>query len=441
MSTAAFSRGPCATASTSASTSPARARRIAPRRPSGRARGSGTRRGASPRAPEASAASTATSTFSALPVLQLPDEDCTPEEEAAFCVRLRDVCHTVGFFYVANHGIAPKVTVDVLEASRAFFALPHDVKQGIANVNSPAFRGYVRLGAENTAGRPDWREQIEMGVEADAPGDETGAKADTAGVDADTAGDRPVYDVLVGPNQWPEESACPGFRRRVTAFLDDAASLSRRLMELLALSLDLPRDFFDDDFRGRPNVQAKIASCPSAPEGSPRASSFGVGAHTDSGYLSLLLQDDVGGLQVQNGHGEWIDAMPIDGTLVVNLGEMLQLRTRGYYLATPHRVVSKAASGAGSPPRLSVPYFWNPRLDAVIEPMESLPETLTWLRPEPEDVAETRSHGDGGNRLIGEYGLNALKSLARSHPEVMARHHPDLEVMRDGSVVRRAPRR
>ena len=166
-----------------------------------------------------------------------------------------------------------------------------------------------------------------------------------------------------------------------------------------------------------------------------------MGAHTDSGYLSLLLQDDVGGLQVQNGDGEWIDARPIDGTLVVNLGEMLQLRTRGYYLATPHRVVSKAASGAGSPPRLSVPYFWNPRLDAVIEPMESLPETLTWLRPEPEDVAETGSHGSGGNRLIGEYGFNALKSLARSHPEVMARHHPDLEVMRDGSVVRRAPRR
>ena len=389
---------------------------------------------------------TEASAATSIPVLHLPDEDCTPEEEAAFCVRLRDVCHTVGFFYVANHGIAPKVTVDVLEASRAFFALPHDVKQGIANVNSPAFRGYVRLGAENTAGRPDWREQIEIGVEADAPGGETGAGADAAGVDADAddvergfggTNDRPVYDVLVGPNQWPEESACPGFRRRVTAFLDDAAVLSRRLMELLALSLDLPRDFFDDDFRSRPNVQAKIASCPSAPEGSPQASSFGVGAHTDSGYLSLLLQDDVGGLQVQNGDGEWIDARPIDGTLVVNLGEMLQLRTRGYYLATPHRVVSKAP-GRGSPPRLSVPYFWNPRLDAVIEPMESLPDTLTWLRPEPEDVAETASHGSGGNRLIGEYGLNALKSLARSHPGVMARHHPDLEVTRDGSVQRRS---
>ena len=202
MSTAALSRGPCATASTSASTSRVRARRIAPRRPSG----------ASPRATEASAA--ATSTFSALPVLHLPDEDCTPEEEAAFCVRLRDVCHTVGFFYVANHGITPKVTVDVLEASRAFFALPHDVKQGIANVNSPAFRGYVRLGAENTAGRPDWREQIEMGVEADAPGDETGAKADTAGVDADTAG-----TVRCTTSSWARTS---GRRRARARGSDDA---------------------------------------------------------------------------------------------------------------------------------------------------------------------------------------------------------------------------
>lgn len=362
--------------------------------------------------------STAASTFSSLPVLHLPDKDCTPEEETAFCCRLRDICHTVGFFYVTNHGIDASTTADAMNSSRAFFALPHDIKQGIANINSPAFRGYVRLGAENTAGRPDWREQIEMGVEADAPHGGVGGH---------------IYDVLVGPNQWPDETQCPGFKTSMTSFLDDMATLSARLMELLAISLDMPRDYFEDDFRGRPNVQAKIALCPPAPEGS-RDPSFGVGAHTDSGYLSLLLQDDVGGLQVQNGDGTWVDADPVDGAIVVNLGEMMQLKTRGYYLATPHRVVSKASP---SPSRLSVPYFWNPRLDAVIEPMESLPATLTWLRREPEAVAETGSHGKGGNKLIGEYGANALKSLARSHPEVMARHHPDLEVKPDGSVVRR----
>lgn len=257
--------------------------------------------------------STAASTFSSLPVLHLPDKDCTPEEETAFCCRLRDICHTVGFFYVINHGIDASTTADAMNSSRAFFALPHDVKQGIANINSPAFRGYVRLGAENTAGRPDWREQIEMGVEADAPRGGVGGH---------------IYDVLVGPNQWPDETQCPGFKTSMTSFLDDMATLSARLMELLAVSLDMPRDYFEDDFRGRPNVQAKIALCPPAPEGS-RDPSFGVGAHTDSGYLSLLLQDDVGGLQVQNGDGTWVDADPVDGAIVVNLGEMMQLKTRG----------------------------------------------------------------------------------------------------------------
>ena len=163
MSAATTSRGPCAVASTSESVSRDRARRIACSRR--------TERGAHPRRATGSRAqvSTAASTFSSLPVLHLPDKDCTPEEETAFCCRLRDICHTVGFFYVINHGIDASTTADAMNSSRAFFALPHDVKQGIANINSPAFRGYVRLGAENTAGRPDWREQIEMGVEADAP--------------------------------------------------------------------------------------------------------------------------------------------------------------------------------------------------------------------------------------------------------------------------------
>ena len=83
----------------------------------------------------------------------------------------------------------------------------------------------------------------------------------------------------------------------------------------------------------------------------------------------------------------------------------------------------------------------NPRLDAVISPIDPLPDTLPWVaRPKPEDmktVAETDSHGAGGNKLLGSYGANALKSLARSHPEVMSRHHPDLEVKPDGTVVRR----
>ena len=109
-----------------------------------------------------------------------------------------------------------------------------------------------------------------------------------------------------------------------------------------------------------------------------------VGAHTDSGFLSLLLQDDVGGLQVMNGAGEWVDAPPVENTLVVNLGEMLQLATRGYYLATPHRVLLPEPSPEHGVrdehrARLSVPYFWNPRLEYVCEPMD-LPPSVRWTR-------------------------------------------------------------
>ena len=187
-------------------------------------------------------------------------------------------------------------------------------------------------------------------------------------------------------------------------------------------------------------MDPQIARYPPLPKaedvgGGRGVGTFGVGPHSDSGFLSLLLQDDVGGLQVQNGDGDWIDAPPLPGCMVVNLGEMLQLCTGGYYLATPHRVVSKPSST--SKDRISVPYFLNPRLDAIIAPIDPLPATLAWARPRPAAVEATGSHGDGGNMLLGAYGANALKSLARSHPEVMLRHHPDLEVKLDGTVVRR----
>ena len=253
-------------------------------------------------------------------MLRLPERGCPPEEEAAFCAILREVCHTIGFFYVASHGVDDSACDGAIDAARRFFALPADEKAKIDNRNSPAFRGYIRLGAENTAGLPDYREQIEFGVEAEA--------LDAASL-ADP--DVPPYRCLVGPNLWPDASACPGFKPAVLHFLEEMEQLSRRLMELLAISLELPRDYFEPTFGDEPNVQMKIARYPPAPqnqEGASEVGSFGVGAHTDSGYLSILLQDDVGGLQVQNGDGEWIDAPPVPGCMIVNLGEMLQLCTR-----------------------------------------------------------------------------------------------------------------
>ena len=389
-------------------------------------------------------------------MLTLPPPGCSRAAEAAFAAELREVCHTVGFFYVAGIDafVSPTTRRDALAAATRFFAMPQEKKDAMDYRNSPAFRGYVRLGAENTAGLPDLREQVEFGVEA-----ETHPKAT----------DAPPYARLRGPNQWPNEIDCPRFRENASRFSDEARALSTRLTRLLALSLDLPADAFDGVFGDAPNVQMKIARYPPRRTASERrqgltdanananenenddAAAFGVGAHTDSGFLSLLLQDDVGGLQVMNGAGEWVDAPPVENTLVVNLGEMLQLATRGYYLATPHRVLPpNAASGApaaenGTRARLSVPYFWNPRLEYVCEPMD-LPPSVRWTRDRAPTAAfaarsangdENENETEKKNVLLEAYGANALKSLARSHPEVMARHHPKLIIGDDGTVARR----
>jgi isopenicillin N synthase-like dioxygenase len=253
--------------------------------------------------------------------LTLPPPGCSREAEAAFAAELREVCHTVGFFYVAgiDHIVSPATRQNALAASRRFFAMPQEKKNAMDNRNSPAFRGYVRLGAENTAGLPDLREQVEFGVEADAPNE-----GDVS--ENEKKEPCPPYARLRGPNQWPNDADCPRFREEISRFSDDASLLSRRLTQLLALSLDLPSDAFDFVFGDTPNVQMKIARYPPTTrgegpagdddenknkvggekddrnekkvEGSAEVSAdaFGVGAHTDSGYLSLLLQDDVGGL-------------------------------------------------------------------------------------------------------------------------------------------------
>ena len=185
----------------------------------------------------------ASSDFSELPVLNLP----SPGEEDAFCAQLRDTCHNIGFFYIGEHGVPPLACDGALDAAARFFALPDKQKEAMDNRNSPAFRGYVRLGAENTAGLPDYREQVEFGVEKAAP--------DSRDLEA------PPYRCLVGPNQWPTEAECPGFKSAMIEFLSSMENLSRRLMHYLALSLDLSADFFEPTFGDEPNVQMKIARC------------------------------------------------------------------------------------------------------------------------------------------------------------------------------------
>ncbi len=320
-----------------------------------------------------------------VPVLDLALLDTDP---ARFDDAVRAAAHDVGFFHLIGHGLPPERIDEVLAVARAFFALPQAEKDAIAMTNSPHFRGYTRLGGEITRGAVDWREQIDIGTERPAP---------SGGPDA------PDYLNLLGPNQWP--AGLPELRTVMQRWDEDLSRISLQLLRAWARSLGADPHVFDEAFAVDPATLIKIVRYPAG-----TASDQGVGAHKDSGVLTLLLVDpDSEGLQVlPPGASDWVDVPPVPGAFIVNIGEMLEVGTDGYLHATQHRVVNRR-TGAD---RISVPYFFNP---AVTARMPHLPL--------PADL-RTGVTVDPDNPIFATYGENAWKSRLRAHPDVAARHYP-----------------
>ncbi len=326
-----------------------------------------------------------------LPILDLSLLAGTDDDAARFRDELRRATHEIGFFYLVGHGLPPEFFDRMMATARAFFALPVEAKLAIENTHSPHFRGYTRMGGELTQGATDWREQIDIGAERDAVplGD---------GV--------PDFWALEGPNLWPAE--LPALRDVTVDWMDRLGEISVTLLRSWAEALGAPADTFDAAFAGNASPHLKIARYP----GRERTEGTqGVGAHKDLGVLTLLyVEDGKGGLQVEK-DGEWIDAPPVPGAFVVNIGELLEIATNGYLKATLHRVQSPAAGDE----RISVPFFFGPALDAEI-PTIDLPAELA-----AEAAGVTR---DPSNPLHPVFGVNWLKSRVRSHPNVVEAHYP-----------------
>ncbi|WP_434969869.1 isopenicillin N synthase family dioxygenase [Microbacterium sp. bgisy207] len=333
-------------------------------------------------------------TDSPVPVLDLSNLDAGPAAAAQFRADLRQATHEVGFFALVGHGASPALQDRLLATSRAFFALPDADKLAIENLKSPQFHGYTRLGGELTQGRVDWREQIDIGP---------GREAVTRGPDD------PAYIALDGPNQWPE--ALPELREVIDEWTAHLTTVGRRLLTAWAESLGAdPRallPLFDD----APATLLKIVRYPGVPDSAP--SRQGVGSHKDPGVLTLLwIEPGSPGLQVEY-RGEWVDVPPVDGALIVNIGELLEWATDGYLRATVHRVIAPAEGAE----RISVPFFFNPRLDAELPRLpiaEQFRAAARGIEQDPDNV------------IRGTYGENLLKSRLRAHPDVAAIHYPDL---------------
>ncbi|MFI6400110.1 isopenicillin N synthase family dioxygenase [Rhodococcus coprophilus] len=328
-----------------------------------------------------------------LPIIDLTRFDGAPAERVAELERLRTVTHEIGFFHLTGHGIDPAAADDLITDSRAFFALPDATKLEIENTHSPHFRGYTRVGGERTQGNIDWREQLDIGPEREAV-----AEVDDA---------RP-WEVLHGPNLWPDQ--VPQLRSSALHWMERLQTVGLRLLRAWAESLGAPAAFFDEVFAD-PDPLLKIVRYP----GHDRSvTDQGVGSHNDVGALTLLYPEPGStGFQVQR-DGEWVEIDPLPGHLLVNIGELLELATGGYLTATVHRVEPPAAGSD----RVSLPFFLNPALDKAL-PTIALSDDL---------AADARGVGRDahGGELHAVYGINALKSRLRAHPNVTERYHARL---------------
>lgn len=314
----------------------------------------------------------------ALPVVDLGAE---PE---ALRRRLRQVAHEVGFFYLTGHGVPEDLISRLLSAARRLFALPQADKDAIAMVNSPHFRGYTRLGGELTGGTVDWREQIDIGPERLPLTDPA-----------------EPYLRLQGPNQWP--AGLPELPAVVAEWDAALAGVGRTLLGHWAASLGNPDDVFDAAFADTPATLIKVIRYPGRAD-----TDQGVGAHRDAGVLTLLLAEPGSrGLQVRVGE-QFREVDPLPGALIVNIGEMLEIASGGYLRATEHRVRIYDEE------RLSVAYFFNPRLDATIPVLQLPADLAARARGVTDDTAN--------DRIYAVYGRNAWKSRLRAHPDVAAAH-------------------
>lgn len=295
---------------------------------------------------------------------------------------IAQACREHGFFYVANHGVREQ-TLDALKRSSAeFFALPEEIKMKIAlTKGGRAWRGFFPVGGELTSGKPDVKEGVYFGEDLDAS-------------DPRVAAGWPLH----GANLFPAEA--PALEQAVRAFMTEAEGAAHAVMSGIALSLGLEAGYFHDRYTRKPTQLFRIFHYP--PTGA-QDGRWGVGEHTDYGLLTLLAQDDVGGLQVKTSRG-WIEAPPIPGTLVCNIGDMLDRLTGGAYRSTLHRV--RNASGRE---RYSFPFFFDPAFDAKIEPLPAHAVI---------DDRATRWDRSNVHAFTGTYGDYLLGKVSKVFPDL-----------------------
>jgi len=298
----------------------------------------------------------------AIPLINLaPWFDGTAAGRASVVETVRGACEGMGFFVIAGHGVDPGVIARMCEASRAFFDLPDEEKRAVPPVGDvPGGLMHFSQGMEFLAATlgeetpPDRKESLDYG---------------------------PLYH----GSAWPLRPA--GLKEAWLAYYDALDGLCGDLRRILALAARLPEDFFEPYFEHA--LSSLRALDYPEPDGPALPGQLRAGAHTDFGFLTVLLSEDrPGGLEVMNLEGKWIAPKAPPGTYVVNLGDSLMRWTDDLWRSTPHRVVNPPEDARGETRRQSIPFFLNPGRDALID---TLP---TFRKPGEPDKYPPITYGE-----------------------------------------------
>ena len=306
-------------------------------------------------------------------------------------------CRYHGFFYISGHGIPLDLELRLENVAQEFFAQPHEIKQSLhINSGGPAWRGWFPVGQELTSGLPDQKEGIYLGEDLDMS-----------------------HPLVLKQTPFYGANLCPNleFRKTIINWMEKMHQVGDALMRGIALSLGLEAERFNQHGMNEPLQLFRIFHYPP----SQSEQEWGVGEHTDYGVLTILKQDQHGGLQIKKIEGAseyWIDAPPIEGTFVINIGDMLEKMTGGHYVSTPHRVKNQSSHS-----RLSFPYFFDPNYYAELS---TLADLSTGSPPMSKQTQSRWDHADV-QQIKGTYGAYLLSKVSKVFPELFGQvHHSDI---------------
>lgn len=286
--------------------------------------------------------------FAAIPLIDFsPMYGTDLQARQAVGEAVRQACTQVGFFYVKGHQVPQASIEETFEVARQFFDLPLSAKLAVDVAHSANLRGYTPMLGENTdeEAHGDLHEGFDLALELSE--DDPDVRAGVFGY---------------GPNQWPAEM--PSLRPALLAYHGHMLDLGRHIFSAFALALELPEDYFAA-YISKPMAHMRVLSYPSQ-DGEIDERQIGIGAHSDYECFTMLCTDEVAALQVLNSAGEWIQAPPLPGCFIVNVGDLMARWSNDYFASTLHRAINRSGRQ-----RYSIPFFFGPDSHSLIEVLPS----------------------------------------------------------------------